>query len=108
MATDETLWGQSTHPPDDSRTGDHDYLRHRVEKLTLINRALWEIMKAKHGYRDDELVAKVAEIDLRDGQLDDTYQRPVISCPQCGKKISARHDHCLYCGFDKLPKDVFA
>ena len=107
MAKDEPLWQQSPHSATDQSNTDLDYLFHRIEKLTLINRALWEIIKSHHGCRDDELVAKVAEIDLRDGQLDDTYQLPAISCPQCGKKINARHDHCLYCGFDDLPKDVF-
>jgi hypothetical protein len=45
-------------------------LEQLVDKLTLTNYALWEIVAKEHGYDDDKLVAKVAEIDLRDGRLD--------------------------------------
>lgn len=108
MVKEDTFWnGQASQASGRAPKADYDYLLHRVEKLTLVNRALWEILKEYHDCPDDKLVAKVAEIDLRDGHLDHELKRPVISCPECGHKINARHDHCLYCGFDQLPEDVF-
>ena len=45
-------------------------LEQRVNKLGMVNQALWEIVSKDQGYDNDKLLAKLAEIDLRDGQLD--------------------------------------
>ena len=45
-------------------------LQQCVDKLTITNRALWEIVADAHGYDEGKFEAKIAEIDLRDGSLD--------------------------------------
>ena len=107
MSANEKFWARRADRPATTPQQDHDYLLHRVEKLTLINRALWEILAKKCDCHQDDLVAKVAEIDLRDGELDNELHQPVIDCPQCGRRLNGRHGHCLYCGFEDLQQDVF-
>jgi hypothetical protein len=107
MTSNDPFWTKQADRPSVSQQQDYEYLLHRIEKLTLVNRALWEIIAKQHDCPKDLLVGKVAEIDLRDGELDKELHQPVIPCPNCGRKINARHNHCLYCGFDDLPDDVF-
>ena len=71
----------------------------KVNKLTLVNRALFELLEEKFGLTEAELMAKMTEIDLRDDHLHG--HAPIttpISCEACGKTYSKRHNHCLYCG----------
>jgi len=71
----------------------------KVNKLTLVNHALFELLEEKFGLTEAELMAKMTEIDLRDDHMNG--RAPVatsISCEACGKTYSKRHNHCLYCG----------
>ena len=45
-------------------------LTKRVDRLELICEAMWIIMREKLGVTDDELVARIAELDLSDGVAD--------------------------------------
>ena len=119
--TGDYLWRRFHHrDPDELRAAglaaqrsgvqvheDMVHLQERVEMLTLVSRALWELLEKKTGLEERDLVAKVAEIDLRDGQLDHQLQSPVFDCPSCGKKVNARTRMCVYCGFKDFPIDVF-
>ena len=78
-----------------------------MERHVLVSRALWELLKKHTGLNEDDLIAKVAEIDLRDGSLDHRYRSPLLDCPNCGKKVNARTRVCAYCGFKDFPTDVF-
>lgn len=87
----------------------HDipHLEGRIDKLTLICRALFELLQKEHGWTDDKLLAKVAEIDLRDGSLDGKLETPIFDCPECGRRVNAKHGRCLYCGADDFHRDPF-
>lgn len=83
-------------------------LRFDVERLLMITEALWSILKENHGYSDDELMKRVAAIDMRDGALDGrvaTVESPI--CPQCKRSHLAKHrPFCLYCGA-QISTDLF-
>ena len=71
----------------------------QVNKLTLINRALFELLHEKFGLTEAELVAKMTEIDIRDSHQDGCFANAgPIACEACGKTYSRHHNHCLYCG----------
>jgi hypothetical protein len=91
----------------DQLHADYHYLEDRLEKLTLICRALWELRPEKPELTDDDLMAKVAEIDLRDGELNHRLTPPVLTCPECGRRVNARSRRCIYCGFDDFKLGVF-
>ena len=84
-----------------------DQLEHRLEQQALVSRALWELLKKHSGLEERDLVAKVAEIDLRDGSLDHRLKSPLLDCPNCGNKVNARRRVCAYCGFKDFPANVF-
>jgi hypothetical protein len=71
-----------------------------VEKLLMITEALWSMLKQEHGYSDDDLIARIHEIDLRDGKLDGKVARDEVKpeCPQCGRVLIGKRPVCLYCG----------
>jgi len=73
-------------------------LRQAIDKLVLINRALWEIIAESRGLSDEYLMNKVNEIDLRDGTLDGKIKTAVKKCPSCGRTMSQSRGACLYCG----------
>ena len=69
-----------------------------LSKILMINEALWEIIRDKHGLTETDLHEKLYEIDMRDGVLDGKNQRKASECSGCGRMVSARHPACLYCG----------
>lgn len=73
-------------------------LRHQVERLTLLNQAMWEMVRDKAGFTDAELEHKAEEIDLRDGQKDGKIGGNAVTCPTCSRVSNAKHFKCLYCG----------
>ena len=73
-------------------------LETEVQRLTLVSQALWELLRDRTGLSETELVAKINEIDLRDGKLDGRISAKLIHCPRCGRTMSERHSRCIYCG----------
>ena len=87
---------------------DVEKLRNDVSRLLLISEALWTLLQKQHGYAEEDLVALVQEIDLRDGRLDGkTAKAAPASCPKCGRVNSSKHSACIYCG-SPLPVQLFA
>jgi hypothetical protein len=82
-------------------------IRDRFDHLTLVCMAMWELMK-ESGVTDEQLAAKVKDLDLADGKLDGKYKPCLVSqCPQCGHVMSRRHSKCLYCGHENLETKPF-
>ena len=81
-------------------------LRHQVERLTLLNQALWELIRDKAGLTDADLERMAQEIDMRDGQLDGKMGGRAFTCPTCHRISNAKHYKCLYCG-ELFEKPVF-
>ena len=74
-------------------------LEHTTDKLLLVSQALWEILQERDGLDDEKLLAKVKEIDLRDGRLDGKLARSTqVKCPKCENFLNRQHRHCIYCG----------
>lgn len=73
-------------------------LEERLERLLLVNAALWELARGRLGLTEDDLIAKVSEIDLRDGAADGKRSAMPRACRHCKRVNAAVHAHCLYCG----------
>lgn len=73
-------------------------LRHQVERLSLLNQALWELLRDRARLTDADLERKATEIDLRDGIEDGKMGGGALTCPTCHRVSNAKHYKCLYCG----------
>ena len=76
----------------------------RVDQLLLACAAMWELMRERTGVTEADLIARVAEIDARDGVADGRITKKARMCPACAHIVFPKHKKCLYCGVD-LPTD---
>ncbi len=73
-------------------------LEDELARLRLVTAAVWELVRERAKLTENDLLAKVAEIDGRDGVIDGKLVRPVRKCGQCGRTMPARQGKCMYCG----------
>lgn len=70
----------------------------RLDHTNLVLLALWELVGERLGLTVEQLRAKVAEIDLRDGVQDGRYSGSAGRCGGCNREIPPWRQRCLYCG----------
>jgi len=80
-------------------------LNARVQRLALLNQALWELLCERLGMSDADLERKACEVDLRDGAADGRITAKAVRCPQCNRVNNSRHRQCMYCAtpFETMP-----
>ena len=83
-------------------------LDEKVNRLALICRAMFELMQPPGGITEEQLAAKIHEIDERDGQADGRMTPKGKKCPKCGATMSARFGRCLFCGYHDPNASPFA
>lgn len=83
-------------------------LQERIDKLLLINMAMWSYMEEKWGLTEAQLAERVREIDLRDGALDGRPSQSAATCQKCNRPMSRKHQRCLYCGGQTTSGSPFA
>jgi len=72
-------------------------LESKIDGLALICQALFEILRDKGGVTQDEVDARMKEIDLRDGRADGRIRGQPTKCPQCKRIAHTRQRVCMYC-----------
>ena len=70
----------------------------KVEGLALVTMALFELLQEATGVSEQQLRAKITEVDLRDGQADGRMTRQPKKCPKCDAMMSPHFGRCLFCG----------
>ena len=84
-----------------------DHIEDRLDKLALVNMAMWSLIRQHTGLTEEDLMQRVQEIDLIDGRPDGKVTRQVMRCQSCKRVMSPRHSKCLYCGAAKLELTAF-
>lgn len=84
-----------------------DQLAARLGRLALMSQALWELLRDRHGVSEDELKAKILEVDLRDGAKDGAMGTSVLTCPTCGSRTNSKRPMCIICGVPVPTKHMF-
>jgi len=79
----------------------------RMDQLLLVCAAMWELLAEKTGLTEGDLVARIAEIDARDGVADGKMTYMPVKCPQCQRTIFPKQQKCLYCGAGRPVENVF-
>jgi hypothetical protein len=80
-----------------SSTGDLLDLHDRVDRLILVLDAMWSLFEDA-GYTDEQLMARIEEIDMADGVADGKRTPLVAQCRECGAKIAPGLPACQFCG----------
>ena len=70
-------------------------LQEQVEQLTLVNTALWSLLKEKLQLTDQELQAHMQQPPAPAQGIDE----PAIACPECHHDLPPHAHRCMYCGF---------
>ena len=70
----------------------------RLDRAMLVCEAMWTILRDKLGVTDLELLQRINDLDLSDGQLDGKVRKSAVACPKCGRTIARRLPKCMYCG----------
>ncbi|MFH1499477.1 MAG: hypothetical protein ABII82_16830 [Verrucomicrobiota bacterium] len=106
--------GPATPPAPPVQGGQHSGARlseieFKLERLSLITHALWDLLKDRHGYTDEELNDWINLTDLKDGRLDGRYKAdtPPLNCPKCGRVVGRTQGRCIYCGGMAAPARPF-
>ncbi len=81
-----------------SQKSEIELLREQVERITLLNQALWELVRERLQLSDADLEKSAQQVDLRDGVQDGRMSEHPLQCPKCGRVSNSRHKKCLYCG----------
>lgn len=81
-----------------STQGDLTDLTNRVERLSLLCQAMWELLSQHTHISNNDLIRKVVEVDLRDGREDGKIASRVIQCPKCKNNVNTQRPRCVVCG----------
>lgn len=77
-------------------------------RLLLITQAMFELMQERLGITSEELMARIHDIDERDGTVDGRVTASPRDCASCGAKVPADRETCQFCGAHAGPRDPFA
>ncbi len=72
----------------------------QISHLTLLCQSMWELLREQSGLTDNQLRAKIADIDTRDGRVDGKINPSVFQCPSCGANCNSSRQSCTMCGGD--------
>lgn len=75
-----------------------DQLRRHVERMSLASQAMWEPIRERTRLSEEDLEAKMLEVDGRDGVVDGKISVRVQVCGSCGRNTNSRRDTCIMCG----------
>jgi hypothetical protein len=70
----------------------------RLDRLALHCQAMWEMLRERGQFSDEEIATKILEVDLRDGRADGRISQLVVTCPSCNQKTSTKRASCVICG----------
>lgn len=81
-------------------------LRQQLDRLVLLNQALWELLQERAGFTEAQFLEKIREVDLRDGTEDGKITERAVRCPKCQRVCNSKHAKCIYCGME-FETDLF-
>ena len=84
-----------------------DHLEVRVDRLLLVMDAMWELLAERTGATEADLLAKVQEIDQRDGTVDGRRTTIARRCSACGAAVGNDRTTCMFCGHEEPGRSGF-
>lgn len=84
-----------------------EQLQRQVNHLTLACQSMWELLRDYSEITEDDLEAKILEVDLRDGRTDGKIGTSVLTCQACGKPTNSKRATCIICGAPMKKPHIF-
>lgn len=75
----------------------------RIDRVVLLVEAMWAVLR-EHGVSDEDLAARLMELDQSDGTMDGRRTPAPSTCRSCGSKVAAGLRACQFCGTE-LPTE---
>lgn len=69
----------------------------RIDRLVLLVEAMWSLLRDQ-GFTDEDLAARLMELDQQDGTMDGRRTPAPSTCRSCGSKVAAGLSACQFCG----------
>ncbi len=107
MTTGQWDRQRDSRTPNFESKSEVDDLKLKVSRLALINMALWSFVQETTGKTEQDLINRVQELDMLDGQADGKIQSRVAKCQSCGRTLNKRHTNCMYCGAERQMTTIF-
>lgn len=89
-----------------ARTRDEN-LQDDAARLALVTEAMWSLLSERLGLTDDDLRARIAELDAADGTVDGQRRDTPRPCGTCEAKVPADRDTCQFCGAPAPGASIF-
>jgi len=82
-------------------------LNARIDRLTLVNEAMWSLLQDASNMTDAHLAERVAQLDESDGHTDGSYKPAPSRCGECDAAIGRGRRNCLFCGESAMGNSPF-
>ncbi len=81
-------------------------LADRIDRLTMVMEAMWSLL-VEQGFTEEQLAARIEELDMSDGSMDGRKIPPADQCPECGAVVSRGVGRCQFCGHETGESNPF-
>lgn len=71
-----------------------------LERLGAAHKALWELVSAKLGLTEAELLEKIKVIQSVPEEAEEEPLKEALKCKDCGRPLNRGRNACIYCGAD--------
>lgn len=78
-------------------------LHERIDRLLMVVDGIWSLLEDA-GYTDEQLIARIQEIDVADGVADGKRTGLASTCRECGAKVAPGLPSCQFCG-SQVPRE---
>jgi hypothetical protein len=69
----------------------------RVDRLLLVVAGMWSLLE-ETGMTEEQLEARMRELDEADGVSDGKLTPPTVTCSNCGAAVTGELPACQFCG----------
>lgn len=76
----------------------------RIDAMAMIMRGMWALLE-EQGFTNEQLIAKLEELDAMDGTVDGQMKSGPVPCRSCDSKVPAGLSKCQYCGAEVAEVD---
>jgi heme oxygenase len=82
-------------------------LHARIDRLTLVNEALWTLLQEASNLTDQHLINRIQQLDASDGKPDGVFKPAASRCQKCDAAVGHGRRTCMFCGTEADSRSPF-